>query len=189
MSLMRPEIAAGLLRRSEVIAATSLGALGLWLIWLGGYILIPIGILFIAGAIVWAQMALRRLRFAQDVHAPGVVEVDEGQIGYLGPTFGGYVAIPDLTELRLVTIYGRRMWRLKQADGQTVLVPIDASGSERLFDTFASLPGMDMAKLMKAIEPAATGGFTGLPVGATEAVPNSDIQLIWHRQAALPHTR
>jgi hypothetical protein len=188
MPLIRPEITQGILRRSEVIAATALGAFGLWLVWLGGLVLTPVGILFIAGAVVWAQMALRRLRFAQEVHAPGVVEVDEGQIGYLGPTFGGYVAIPDLTELRLVTVYGRRMWRLKQADGQAVLVPIDAAGAERLFDTFTSLPGMDMARLMRAIDTPAGTDHAGLPAVAPAAVPDSDVYLIWRRPTAIAQT-
>jgi hypothetical protein len=155
MSLIRPEITETALRAREVIAAA---AFGLWLIWLGGYILTPIGLLFTAGALVWAQMALRRMRFVQSVHAPGVVEVDEGQIGYLGPSFGGYVAIPDLTELRLVTMYGRRMWRLKQADGQAVLIPVDAAGSDRLFDAFASLPGMDMRLIWRRQVALAKGG-------------------------------
>ena len=59
---------------------------------------------------------------------PGVVEVDEGQVGYLGPTFGGYVALPDLVELRLIAIRGQRLWRLKQADGQALLIPVAAAG-------------------------------------------------------------
>jgi hypothetical protein len=188
MSLIRPEITEKVLEGREVIAATSLGAFGLWLIWLGGYVLTPIGFLFIAGAAVWALTALRRLRFAQGVHAPGVVEVDEGQIGYLGPSFGGYVAIPELTELRLVTMYGRRMWRLKQADGQAVLVPVDAAGAERLFDAFASLPGMDMAALMAAIDAPAGKGGAGLPAVGAGAQANADVHLIWRRQVALAKT-
>ncbi|MEI2687828.1 MAG: hypothetical protein V9G14_17530 [Cypionkella sp.] len=88
-------------------------------------------------------MAWRRIRFAQDIDAPGVVEVDEAQIGYLGPEAGGFVSIVELVELRLLTLRGRRLWRLKQADGQALLIPVDAAGAERLFDAFATLPGMD----------------------------------------------
>jgi hypothetical protein len=169
------------------IAAAACGGFGLWLMWLGGYVLFPAGALVVVAAAAWALTALRRLRFAMGVHAPGVVEVDEGQIGYLGPTFGGYVAIPDLTELRLVSLHGRRMWRLKQADGQTVLIPIDAAGAERLFDAFASLPGIDMGAVTAAIAPqrGAGGGRPGLPVAAPKAAAIADMQLIWRRQAAL----
>ena len=66
--------------------------------------------------------------------APGVVEVDEGQISYLGPAFGGSISVPELVELRLLTAGGRRMWRLKQADGQALLIPVEAVGADRLFD-------------------------------------------------------
>jgi hypothetical protein len=186
MSMIRPEITQKLLQSREVIAAAALGAFGLWLVWLGGYVLFPAGLLILAAAAGWALTALRRIRFAQSVLAPGVVEVDEGQIGYLGPSFGGYVAIPDLTELRLVTMYGRRMWRLKQTDGQAVLIPVDATGSDRLFDTFASLPGMDMRALMAAIDaPASTAQGTALTVVQPDAPLTADMRLIWRRQVAL----
>jgi hypothetical protein len=188
MSLIREEVSTGLLRASELMAALACGIFGLWLVLLGGYILFPIGAFILLLAAGWALTALRRMRFAQGVHAPGVVEVDEGQIGYLGPSFGGYVAIPELTELRLVTMYGRRMWRLKQADGQAVLVPVDAAGAERLFDTFASLPGMDMAKLMAAIDAPVARAGAGLPVSMADAPVTADMRLIWRRQVALAQT-
>lgn len=179
---VRPEVAEGAWRWREVLAACGFGAFGLWLIWLGGYVLFPAGMLVLVAAAAWGLTALRRMRFVQSVNAPGVVEVDEGQIGYLGPTFGGYVAIPDLSEVRLVTIYGRRMWRLKQADGQAVLVPVDAAGSERLFDAFASLPGMDMVALMDAI---GTAGSAGKPVVMPDAPATADMRLIWRRPVAM----
>jgi hypothetical protein len=175
----------GAWRLREVIAACAFGAFGLWLIWLGGYVLFPAGLVVLATAAAWALTALRRLRFAQGVHAPGVVEVDEGQIGYLGPTFGGYVALPELAELRLVTLHGRRMWRLKQTDGQTVLIPIDAAGSDRLFDAFASLPGIDMGALTDVVGRPAPHGDARLPVTLGDAPATADMRLIWRRQGAL----
>jgi hypothetical protein len=69
-----------------------------------------------------------------------------------------------------------------------VLVPVDAAGAERLFDTFASLPGMDMAALMAAIDAPIAEGRAGLPV-ATDAPATGDMRLIWRRQAALAQTR
>ena len=73
--------------------------------------------------------------------------------------------LPELIELRLVTLRGRRVWRLKQADGQALLVPVDAAGAEGLFDAFAILPGMDTAALVAAIRSrlAATRGCPGSP--------------------------
>ncbi len=152
--MIRPEVTALAHRYREMIAAAVLAGAGLWLIRLGGLLLAPIGFVLIALAAAWAVMAWRRIRFAQDIDAPGVVEVDEAQIGYLGPEAGGFVSIVELVELRLLTLRGRRLWRLKQADGQALLIPVDAAGAERLFDAFATLPGMDSGLLVAALSPA-----------------------------------
>ena len=151
--MIRPEVTALAQRYREMIAAAIPAVLGLWLVRLGGLLLAPIGTVMIALSVARAVMAWRRIRFAQPTEAPGVVEVDEAQIGYLGPTSGGFVSIVELVELRLLTLRGRRLWRLKQADGQALLIPVDAAGAERLFDAFASLPGMDSGALVAALTP------------------------------------
>ena len=150
--MIRAEAQAALVRYREVIAAGAVGAFGLWLMALGGWLLIPLGGIVLGLAALWAISALRRLRFAQGVAAPGVVEIDEGQVGYLGPGLGGYVALPDLVELRLIRLHGKRVWRLKQEDGQALLIPVEAAGAERLFDAFSVLPGLDGQALLTALE-------------------------------------
>lgn len=177
--IIRPAVSAALYRWREVIAAAAIGAVGVWFIRLGGLILVPAG----AGTIVLAGAlglnAWRRLRFGQDVAAPGVVEVDEGQISYMGPEIGGFISLPELVEIKLITLRGRRLWRLKQADGQTVLVPVDAAGADRLFDAFASLPGMDTADLVAALGPEmAQGGTLPLPDGM------AGMRMVWRRPGA-----
>ncbi len=170
--MIRPELVARLRPWRETAAAAAAGAFGLWVASFGGLVFLPAGLTVTAFAAAWGLSALRRKRFAQAVNAPGMVEVDEGQIGYLGPAFGGYVALPDLTELRLLSMGGRRLWRLKQADGQALLIPVDAAGAERLFDAFASLPGMDSAALLAALEaPAGRGGA-------------SELRIVWSRPSA-----
>ena len=96
MSFLRPKALAHLQRWQEVAAAALLAALGLWALVLRGYFFVPLGLVLVALALGWAVIALRRLRFQRPVTAPGLVEVDEGQVGYLGPAFGGYVALRDL---------------------------------------------------------------------------------------------
>jgi hypothetical protein len=170
--LIRPALLATLRPWREAIAAAAAGVFGLWVAGFGGLLFLPAGLAILAFATAWAVSAIRRARFTQAVAAPGIVEVDEGQIGYLGPAFGAYVALPDIVELRLLTMGGRRLWRLKQADGQALLIPVDAAGADRLFDAFASLPGLDSAALLAALDAPAAGGATG------------NLRLVWSRPSA-----
>lgn len=150
--MIRPELRATLCRWREVIAAAMVLAAGAWLALLGGWLLVPIGFSVAVLALGWGIVALRRVRFLQGVTAPGVVEVDEGQVGYLGPNFGGFVALADLSELRLTAHRGARQWRLSTLDGEALTIPVDANGAEKLFDAFAALPGIDMAAVTAALD-------------------------------------
>jgi len=174
MTLIRPEVSNLIWRAREVIWAGLVVALGLWLVALGGYVLIPLGLLVAGIGLVLATTALRRMRFAQATGAPGVVELDEAQVGYLGPEIGGFLSLQELVELRLLVLRGRRMWRLKQADGQALLIPVDAQGADRLYDAFAALPGMDTGALVAALEPGALPGDGALTLAAQTRV-------VWRR--------
>jgi len=174
MSLIRPEVTNLIWRAREVIWAGLVVALGLWLVFLGGYVLIPLGLAIGGVGLVLATTALRRMRFVQAIDAPGVVELDEAQIGYLGPELGGFLSLQELVELRMLVLRGRRLWRLKQADGQALLIPVDAKGAERLYDAFASLPGMDTAALVAALEPS------GLPSEVAMTLA-AETRVIWRR--------
>lgn len=152
MSFIRPEVAARLVRWREALFAVVVVAFGCWLMALGGYLLVPLGAVLGATGLAWLVVALRRRRFARAIEAPGVVEVDEGQIGYLGPTFGGYIALRELAEIRMIDVQGRGHWRLRQADGQILLIPVSAAGADLLYDAFAALPGIDMGVLSRAVD-------------------------------------
>ncbi len=174
MSWLRPEVVSALHRGREVIAGGATVALGLWLAAHGGWLLVPAGLCLAALGLWFAVMAWRRMRFDQGPDGPGVVEINEGQVGYLGPGAGGFVSLADLVELRLLTLRGRRVWRLKQADGQALLIPVDAAGADRLFDAFASLPGMDSSALVAALQSAPPQGGRALSLAA-------ETRLIWAR--------
>lgn len=167
--MIRPEIWAMVQRGQDVILATALAVFGLWLIILGGYILTPIGGAIMALAAAMAVLALRRLQFSKPAGAIGIVEVDEAQIGYFGPTDGGFISLQDMTELRLLRVGGVDMWRLKQSDGQTLLIPVAAAGADRLFDAFAALPDMNSADL-------------------AQPLAGSDMRMIWRRAWITDHT-
>ncbi len=177
MSWVRPEVSALVWRWREVWGGAGLALLGFWLAGQGGYLLVPSGVVVGALGAGWAVLARRRMLFHQGWDGPGMVEVDEGQIGYLGPGAGGYVSLADLTELRLLTLRGRRVWRLKQADGQALLIPVDAAGADRLFDAFSSLPGMDSATLVTALEAAP-------PQGGRALTRAAETRLVWARRGA-----
>ncbi len=179
--MIRPDLADALARWREVLAAVALVAFGAWVASRGGWLLGPVGIGLGMLGLLWAVHAHRRMRFHTDVSAPGVVEVVEGQVSYLGPQIGGFVALDDLADLRLVTLRGRRLWRLRQTDGQAILIPVDATGADRLFDAFVSLPGMDTGALVAALrrDGAGEGRGTALTVDTAPV-------LVWHRAGALP---
>lgn len=175
--MIRSEALATLYRWREVAFAGGLAAWGLWFVALGGWVLVPLGAGALALAAVLGLTALRRLRFAQTIAAPGVAEVIEGEVRYFGPNVGGMVSLAELTEIRLIRLRGRRLWRLKQADGQALLIPVDAAGAEALFDGFATLPGLDMAAVVAALGPqAGPSGRAVVPADTPEML------VVWHRK-------
>jgi hypothetical protein len=173
---IRPEVLALIHRYREALGASLVVLAGLWLMVLGGYVLFPLGLLVGGVGVVLTVTALRKARFAQDVAAPGLVELDEAQVGYLAPEIGGFLSLDELVEIRLLVLRGKRMWRLKQADGQALLIPVDASGAERLFDAFANLPGMDTSALVGALNPAP-------PTESTLSLA-AETRVIWRKQSS-----
>ncbi|RYH07287.1 hypothetical protein [Tropicimonas sp. IMCC6043] len=159
MSFLRPEVARALSRWSEVLAALATALAGVWLAGLGGLVMLVLGGLVIAVGLTLAVFAWRRMRFRMAIDAPGVVAVDEGRITYMGPIMGGAVDLAELVEIEVIDVAGsRRCWRLRQADGQMLLVPMAAAGAAALYDHFAALPGMEAKALMSALQGAAPHG-------------------------------
>jgi hypothetical protein len=178
MSFIRPELLSTAHRWREVIAGAGVAAFGVWTATRGGYFLLPIGLALAALGAGWALGAVRRLRFQQDGEAPGIVRVTEAQIAYYGPRVGGFVGLPDLAEIRLLTLRGRRIWKLKQGDGQLLHIPVESDGADTLFDAFATLPGIDMAAIVAAL------GTDAPPSSARVIALNEVDRLLWSRKGA-----
>lgn len=151
MSFIRPEAQAAIWRWREIIVAAVvllmglrwvLGAFGL-LFW-GGWLLLALGT---ALAVVGAQ----RMRFRLGAGGPGVVQVDEGQIAYFGPLTGGAVAVSELTQLVLDHTASPAHWVLQQPGQEPLHIPVTASGTEILFDVFASLPGLRTERMLSEL--------------------------------------
>jgi hypothetical protein len=152
MSLVRPEITALLRQWREVITAVVLALFGGWLGTRGGPVLGGLGGVIGVIGVALAIVGVRRARFVLAVGSPGLVEVDEGRISYMGPITGGAVALSELIELQVMMLGDKqRCWRLKQIDGQALLVPMTAAGAERLYDVFSTLPGISDRVLTEAL--------------------------------------
>ena len=88
MSFVRPEAAQALLRWREVLVGLAVVGLGVWW-YLGAFGIwrwVAVALIAAGGAITWE--GIRRARFAPGSGGAGVVEVDERQITYFGPTEG-----------------------------------------------------------------------------------------------------
>lgn len=177
MSFVRPELKEHFVRWREVIAAAAVAAAGLWFLGRPGFALPAIGMILTFLGLGWGAVSVRRLRFRQDGDAPGIVRVTEAQIAYLGPRIGGFIGLPDLTELRLLTYRGRRVWKLRAASGEALHIPVEADGADALFDAFAGLPGLDMSALVAALGTTAPGD------GTVVALDGAD-RLIWARKGS-----
>lgn len=178
--MIRQDLANRLSPWREVIAAGLTACFGIWLFLRGGWFFQPLGLGVITIAAIWAMAARRQMHFRRQIAAPGLVEVVEGAIRlYAVPvrpatpltgmdgaegditsrppaslTFGGEVALRDLTEIRMLRLSGHQHWRLKTRDGQALLIPVDAAGAESLANAFAALPGIDMGRLSAALSPS-----------------------------------
>ncbi|MDQ2067423.1 hypothetical protein Q9295_13675 [Xinfangfangia sp. CPCC 101601] len=175
MRVIRAEVRALFSRWAEPLFGLSLAGFGLWILSLGGWVLGPAGAAIIALGLAWALLGLRRMRFAGRGDAPGLVQLDESRITFMGPTLGGSISVDELIEIRLLSLRGRRAWRLRQGDGQVLLVPIDSTGAEALFDAFATLPGLSSADLVAALQGDSPASGQSLP-----ALDGGD-RLVWRR--------
>lgn len=154
MSFLRPELAASFRRWREVIAGAALLVAALWLLHSGwtraDTIRQGLGVLVaIAGAAVVAG-GWWRARLAPGGTDPGIVQVTEGRIVYMGPHDGGLAALDAITRIDIRTLPdGRAVWVIHQQANPPLIVPLRAAGAEALFDRFAALPGLSPARLAR----------------------------------------
>lgn len=149
---IRPELAARLRPWRETGAAVLTFAAGGWLFSLGGLLLQPLGLGVMLVAALWGLGAWRRRRFAAEIAAPGLVEVEEGAIRYYAArALGGEIALRDLDQIRLLRLGGQAHWRLRSRTGEALLVPVQAAGAAGLADAFAALPGFDLGRAAAAL--------------------------------------
>lgn len=142
MTFFRPEAQAELWRWRECIAGGMIALLGLWLVFGPGFLLAVPGWALILAGIVAIWLGVQRARFRGKDGGAGAVQVDEGQVTYFGPLTGGTVALREMDRLSLERSMFPAHWRLDQPGQSPLLIPVNAAGSEALFDAFATLPGL-----------------------------------------------
>jgi hypothetical protein len=148
----RPEVRALFWRWREVLLAGAAVALGLWWAWGGVGITVWLGYIAILIGIGWGMAALQRVRFAQGSDGAGVVQIRERRLAYFGPLDGGVMDVADLTKLELdPTSVPDPSWVLTGIGGQRMAIPINAKGSDGLFDVFAALPGIKTETMLDVL--------------------------------------
>ncbi len=144
----RPEAKAALWRWREVLVASALALLGLWWIIGPGHLLALPGWALVLGGGALCFVGIQRARFRGASDGPGAVQVDEGQIAYFGPLTGGVVAVNALERLTLDASMTPAHWQLDATGQAAVLIPVNAAGSDALFDAFATLPGLRTERML-----------------------------------------
>ena len=151
MSFIRPEAAAGMNRWREALYGGAILALGLFWIFGSRGLLYLLGfpVTIIALILIW--VGIQRGRFRTDAGGAGAVQIDEGQIAYFGPMTGGALALADLERLTLVRSLKPAHWRLDTPHADSLLIPVNAAGSEALFDAFATLPDLKTERMLSEL--------------------------------------
>lgn len=148
----RPEVRAFFWRWREVILAGVVVLFGMWWSLTGIGITQWLGIIFIGLGGGWIVAAEQRRRFAQDGDGPGVVQIRERRLAYFGPLDGGIIDVADLSRLEIdPTSHPDPSWVLTSIEGQVLSIPINAKGSEDLFDVFASLPDIKTSTVLDVL--------------------------------------
>jgi hypothetical protein len=152
MSFVRPELAARFRIWREPIAWGALVAVGGWLAWHGyrriDLLIFVLGLGLAATGLGLLRGALRRLRLHAEQPGEGVVVIDEARIAYLGPRGGGFVDLPAIARVEIVTRPhvppdSAHAWVITADDGARLTIPLGAEGAERLLDALSPLPGID----------------------------------------------
>ena len=139
--MIRPEIRQALWRWREVLAALALAGVGLWWGLVSFGVVRWLGWGMVGLGVVLALAAAQKVRFRRGGDGPGVVTLDERRVIYMGPRDGG-VADLDLMVRLEITPQPHAAWRLINADGSHLDIPVNAAGADALFDVFNALPGI-----------------------------------------------
>lgn len=156
MSFIRPPVVAHFSKWREAYLVAIVLLFGFWLFMRGSaslnLILQGVGLVVTVAGIFMLRATIQRIRFKRSQKAPGIVDVTEREISYYGPMHGKTISLDSLQKIELrESEYFAASWVLHNTEGDPMIVPTSAKGSERLFDAFSSLSGVKMNDLVAAI--------------------------------------
>lgn len=151
MTFVRPEARAALWRWREALAGACAMAFGVWWAMSGTSLTRWIGVAVAIAALALLLAGLQRGRFRGLSGGIGVVRTDEGQVAYFGPLSGGVVAFSEMSRLTYDATGRPAHWVLSQPGQPDLHIPVDAEGSDALFDVFTRLPGLSTEKMLGAL--------------------------------------
>jgi len=160
MTFLRPEVVRFLKYWREPLILSFLAGLGLLLFLRGQYradlVLQFLGLLVAVSSVLGLIPAIRAARLRRSRLDPGLIEVAERQITYLGPLLGGSVSVDAITRVEIITTDdGPHMpdvfWTLFHKDGPALSIPSNAEGADQLLNAFAALPGFDYKAVVRAM--------------------------------------
>ncbi|MFZ5963494.1 hypothetical protein ACOXXX_11120 [Thalassococcus sp. BH17M4-6] len=153
MAMIRPAAREALWRWREVLIGAGVLLLGLyWGFFTGGGFLHYVGYAVVLIGLALGIAGVQRARFRQGGGGPGVVQINEGRVGYFGPLTGGVVDLADLTALTLDPTARPPHWILSQTGQPDLQVPLTAKGADSLFDAFATLPGIRTEHMLRQMQ-------------------------------------
>ena len=156
MSFVRPDIKIWLYKWRECLISIIITLFGFWLILNGitkyNIILQSLGgIIGVVGLCI-TFAAYKRVSFYQFPGGLGLIEVKEKQIIYYDPSGGLAFSAENLVSIEIIgSDTSQSTWKLSTEDKSVVNIPLNALGNEKLFDVFLTLPGIDPAELIKAV--------------------------------------
>ena len=170
--MIRPEVAAFLMRWAEAGIATAVTLAALWIVGLPDFSLNWLSVLLgaplaIAG-LVWLRVAIRRAR-AMTGEGQGKLFVEERRVLHVGSLGNVQVNLDDATRIEIFVRGPVASLMVHTDDGPPVALPLGAEGADKLFDALTGLPGMNMDALHARLEKARKGSGAMVTVWARPA--------------------
>ena len=153
MEFIRPEIRFAAWRYRDALIGGIVSIFGI------GWAQSSVGFMSMLGYAVTVAGALlifagiQRGRFRTHGGGTGMVSVDEGQVTYFGPDEGGTVHVDDLIQVDLAPPdpdedEKHASWLLLSDAPEPLRIPVDAVGTDALFDVFAKLKGIHTGRML-----------------------------------------